>query len=74
MKRAFDVLACGLFLLFFWPILLIVIIAIRLQSPGPAIFRQVRVGKNGRPFTCYKCGRCIREPRTCRPTRCRRHR
>jgi O-antigen biosynthesis protein WbqP len=54
MKRAFDVAACGLFLLFFWPILLIVIIAIRLQSPGPAIFRQVRVGKDGRPFTCYK--------------------
>ena len=38
----------------FWPILLIVIIAIRLQSPGPAIFTQVRVGKDGRPFTCYK--------------------
>jgi O-antigen biosynthesis protein WbqP len=54
MKRAFDVVACGLFLLFFWPILLIVIIAIRLQSPGPAIFRQARVGKDGRPFTCYK--------------------
>jgi O-antigen biosynthesis protein WbqP len=54
MKRAFDVLACGLFLLLAWPILLIVISAIRLQSPGPAIFRQIRVGKGGRPFTCYK--------------------
>jgi O-antigen biosynthesis protein WbqP len=54
MKRAFDVFACGLFLLLFWPILLIVIITVRLQSPGPAIFKQVRVGKNGRPFTCYK--------------------
>ena len=54
MKRAFDALACGLFLLLFWPILLIVIIAIRLQSPGPAIFKQIRVGKGGRPFTCYK--------------------
>jgi O-antigen biosynthesis protein WbqP len=54
MKRAFDVVACGLFLLFFWPLLLIVVIAIRLQSSGPAIFRQIRVGKNGRPFTCYK--------------------
>jgi O-antigen biosynthesis protein WbqP len=54
MKRAFDVVACALFLLLFWPILLIVIIAIRLQSPGPAIFRQVRVGKDGRLFTCYK--------------------
>ncbi len=54
MKRAFDVLACGAFLLFFWPILLVVIVAIRFQSPGPAIFTQVRVGKDGRPFTCYK--------------------
>ena len=54
MKRAFDVVACGLFLPFFVLILLIVIIAIRLQSPGPAIFTQVRVGKGGRPFTCYK--------------------
>lgn len=54
MKRVFDVSACGLFLLFFWPILLIVIVAIRLQSPGNAIFSQVRVGKHGHPFTCYK--------------------
>jgi O-antigen biosynthesis protein WbqP len=54
MKRTFDVLASALFLLFCWPILLIVIIAIRLQSPGPAIFVQVRVGKDERPFACYK--------------------
>jgi O-antigen biosynthesis protein WbqP len=54
MKRAFDVLTCALFLLLFWPVLLIVIVAIRLQSPGPAIFTQVRVGKDCRPFTCYK--------------------
>jgi O-antigen biosynthesis protein WbqP len=54
MKRAFDVVACAAFLLFFWPILLVIIIAIRLQSPGPAIFTQVRVGKDGRPFICYK--------------------
>ena len=54
MKRAFDVLACALFLLFCWPILLIIIAVIRFQSPGPAIFAQVRVGKDGRPFTCYK--------------------
>src|SRR5436305_12350966 len=54
MKRAFDVIACGLFMLLFWPILLVVIIAIRVQSPGPAIFRQVRVGRDGRLFTCYK--------------------
>src|SRR5436190_1402454 len=54
MKRLLDVLASGAFLLVFWPILLIVIVAIRLFSPGPAIFAQVRIGRSGRPFTCYK--------------------
>jgi O-antigen biosynthesis protein WbqP len=54
MKRAFDTVASALFLLFFWPILLIIIVIIRLQNPGPAIFAQVRVGKHGRLFTCYK--------------------
>ncbi len=54
MKRAFDVSACALFLAFFWPVLLIIIVAIRLQSPGKAIFAQVRVGENGRLFICYK--------------------
>src|ERR1700750_2480317 len=54
MKRTFDFLACAMFLLLCSPLLLLVIIAIRLQSPGPAIFKQVRVGKDGRPFTCYK--------------------
>src|SRR3954463_3572220 len=54
MKRAVDFLACALVLLFCWPILLVIIVAIRLQSPGPAIFTQVRVGKDCRPFTCYK--------------------
>jgi O-antigen biosynthesis protein WbqP len=54
MKRAFDFLACALFLLLCSPLLLLVIIAIRLQSPGRAIFKQIRVGKDGRPFTCYK--------------------
>ncbi len=47
MKRAFDVSACALFLLIFWPMLLIIVVVIRLQSPGSAIFRQVRVGKDG---------------------------
>ncbi len=54
MKRAVDVLASAVFLLFFWPILLVIVLAIRLQSPGPAIFAQVRVGRYGRHFICYK--------------------
>jgi O-antigen biosynthesis protein WbqP len=50
----FDVLASAAFLLVFWPILLIVVAAVRLSSPGPAIFTQARVGRDERPFTCYK--------------------
>jgi sugar transferase (PEP-CTERM system associated) len=37
-----------------WPVMLLVAIAIRLDSDGPAIFRQRRVGKNGRIFVLYK--------------------
>jgi O-antigen biosynthesis protein WbqP len=54
MKRALDVAACTLFLAVFWPVLLAIIVAIRLHSPGNAIFAQSRVGQNGRLFTCYK--------------------
>lgn len=54
MKRALDVVASAVFLLVCWPILLIIIAVIRLQSSGPAIFTQIRVGRSGRPFICYK--------------------
>jgi O-antigen biosynthesis protein WbqP len=54
MKRALDIAACALFLALFWPVLLVIVVAIRLHSPGNAIFAQPRVGKNGRLFTCYK--------------------
>lgn len=53
-KRVID-LAVSLIILipFFW-VLVIIWVAVRLQSPGPGIFAQPRVGKNGRIFTCYK--------------------
>ncbi|UPJ51997.1 sugar transferase [Bradyrhizobium sp. 200] len=54
MKRAFDIVVCASSLLILWPFLLLVVVAIRIQSPGRAIFSQVRVGKHGHPFTCYK--------------------
>ncbi|MET4801657.1 sugar transferase [Bradyrhizobium sp. LB11.1] len=54
MKRLLDVAVCAVLLLLLWPIFLIVACAIRLDSRGEAIFRQVRVGRNGKRFTCYK--------------------
>jgi len=53
-KRAFDFALALLGLPFAAPVVLACMAAIRLSSPGPAIFRQTRVGRHGKPFTCYK--------------------
>lgn len=53
-KRAFDILFAGTLLFFFWPVMLLAAILIKITSRGPVIFRQVRVGRGGRYFTCYK--------------------
>lgn len=53
-KRVFDIaLASGLLVLLS-PVLLLIGGIIRLTSPGPAIFRQERIGSGGGPFTCWK--------------------
>jgi lipopolysaccharide/colanic/teichoic acid biosynthesis glycosyltransferase len=54
LKRAVDVLASGLVLLATSPLFLLCCLAIRLDSPGAAVFRQERIGKDGVPFTALK--------------------
>lgn len=54
LKRILDCAASGLGLIVFSPLFLIIWIAIRLESSGPAIFSQERIGYLGRPFTIYK--------------------
>lgn len=53
-KRAIDIVLSFAGLVILSPILLAAAIAIRLDSPGPALFRQTRHGFNGRPFRIYK--------------------
>jgi len=53
-KRLFDLIIAGISLLLFWPIMLVIALAIKLDSPGPAILKQKRVGENGQLFTVYK--------------------
>ena len=53
-KCCFDLLFAVLFLIVFSPIYLLTIIIIKVVSPGPAIYKAMRVGKNGKLFTCYK--------------------
>ena len=53
-KRLFDIVGASLLLVLLSPLLLLIMVAIRLDSPGPAIFKQRRVGFNRREFTIYK--------------------
>lgn len=53
-KRAFDLFFACLILLLTWPILLLIALAVRLDSKGPAVFKQVRLGRDGREFNMYK--------------------
>lgn len=53
-KRAFDASAASCALLLLWPLFIVVALAIRLDSPGPVVYRQQRTGKDGMPFTMYK--------------------
>jgi exopolysaccharide biosynthesis polyprenyl glycosylphosphotransferase len=53
-KRAFDILASVLILVATAPLLLAVAITVRLSTPGPVLFKQERVGINGKPFQMLK--------------------
>jgi len=53
-KRALDVIVAAAGLVLLAPFMLLVAVLVRLTSPGPAIFRQVRCGLNGRRFVLYK--------------------
>jgi exopolysaccharide biosynthesis polyprenyl glycosylphosphotransferase len=52
--RVFDSITTVFALLVLFPVLLLIAIAIRLDSPGTVLFRQKRVGHRGKIFTCYK--------------------
>ncbi|HEY8867643.1 MAG TPA: sugar transferase [Solirubrobacteraceae bacterium] len=54
MKRAFDIVAATLGLTLGAPVLVIAVIAIRLESSGHPLYRQRRVGRDGREFDLYK--------------------
>jgi lipopolysaccharide/colanic/teichoic acid biosynthesis glycosyltransferase len=53
-KRLFDVVASAVGLLLLAPLLLLAAVWVKLDSPGPALFRQTRVGRFGQPFTIHK--------------------
>jgi len=54
MKRSFDIVVASVALVVMTPLLVVIAIAIKLDSRGPVIFRQRRIGLGGRPFSIYK--------------------
>jgi exopolysaccharide biosynthesis polyprenyl glycosylphosphotransferase len=53
-KRAADLSLAGLGLVLLLPLFAVVVAAIKLDSPGPVLFRQIRIGRYGRPFRIAK--------------------
>lgn len=54
MKRLFDMIASGFGLLVLSPLFLILAIWVKLDSPGPVFYRQIRVGRNNKDFKLFK--------------------
>ncbi len=53
-KRTFDIAGALGALLVFSPVMLVALVWVRLADGGPALFSQIRVGRDGRTFSCYK--------------------
>ena len=53
-KRILDLLLSAVALLLLWPLLLVIALAIKVESSGPVIYPSLRAGKKGRKFACYK--------------------
>ena len=65
MKRVFDLLIGGIAALIISPLLGLVALAIKIDTPGPVIFRQKRVGENGRLFEMFKFRSMISVRKNC---------
>ncbi len=61
LKRMLDVGMVVLSMPVTLPLTLLLALLIRLDSPGPALFRQIRIGKDGLPFVCYKFRTMVRD-------------
>lgn len=54
LKRVFDIIVALIGLIVLAPLFALIAILVRLDSKGPALFKQERIGRDGRPFTIYK--------------------
>ena len=53
-KRLFDIFWTSLGLLLLWPVFLVIALLIKIDDGGPVFYRQIRVGRGGKPFRIWK--------------------
>ena len=53
-KRAMDIVLSAAALAVLWPLLLLIALAVVIDDPGPVFYRQVRIGRGGKPFRIFK--------------------
>ena len=61
LRRAIDIVVSALGLILASPLLIVAIVAIRLEGPGPALFRQLRAGKDGEIFEMLKLRTMVKD-------------
>jgi exopolysaccharide biosynthesis polyprenyl glycosylphosphotransferase len=54
LKRTFDLISVAVIFALFWWAMLLIVVAVKLSSPGPVVFGHRRVGRLGKSFRCYK--------------------
>ena len=64
LKRVIDVVFSGLTLVLLSPLLLLIALAIKLESKGPVVYASERIGKKGRVFRCYKFRTMVKDAET----------
>ncbi|MCA9565546.1 MAG: sugar transferase, partial [Myxococcales bacterium] len=67
-KRSLDLVTSAAALALVWPLLLLTALAVKLDSPGPVLFRQQRVGQNGRRFDVLKFRSMVTDAEALRAT------
>ena len=61
LKRLLDVAGAGVALIFLVPVLAVLAMLVRLDSPGPVLYAAQRAGRKGRAFRCYKFRTMVRD-------------
>jgi lipopolysaccharide/colanic/teichoic acid biosynthesis glycosyltransferase len=67
LKRTIDIVVAFIASILFLPLLVVIAVAIKLQSPGPVLYVSKRVGHKGRVFTCYKFRTMVEQAASMQP-------